>query len=101
MPGVQIPHRPGFWFKGEEVVFVGAYALIVVLTWALVIMNVRAVVQQYVKDRNAVRLYSYLATLLVMCSLIIGVTSAIIQRVIDSENFLLSDNASSIRYYHH
>ena len=76
-----------------------AFVIIVLLTWTLVIMNVRAVVQQFVKDRNAIRLYSYLGTLLVMSSLIIGVTSAIIQRVIDSETFLQSDNTSTVRYY--
>jgi len=81
-------------------VLVAAFVIIVLLTWALVIMNVRAVVQQYVKDRNAVRLYAYLATLLVMGSLIIGVTSAVIQRVIDSETFLQEDNSASTRYYH-
>lgn len=81
--------------------FVGAYAIIVVLTCILVSMNVRAVVQQYVKDKNAIRLYSYLATLLIMGSLIIGVASAIVQRVIDSESFLQMDNISPVHYYRH
>ena len=78
---------------------VGAYAVIVLLTCALVAMNVHAVVQQFLKDQNVVRLYSYLATLLILGSLIIGVSSSIVQRVIDSETFLQSENSSSIRYY--
>jgi hypothetical protein len=87
-------------FESKEIkLLVVAFVIIVLLTWTLVIMNVRAVVQQFVKDRNAIRLYSYLGTLLVMSSLIIGVTSAIIQRVIDSETFLQSDNTSTVRYY--
>ena len=77
---------------------VGAYVVIVLLTWALVIMNVRSVVQQYMKDQNAVRLYSYLMTLLIMSSLIIGVTSAVIQRVIDTETFLRAEDISFIRH---
>ena len=81
--------------------FIAAYAIVVLLTWALVIMNVRAVVHQYVKDRNVIRLYSYLASLLVMSSLIIGVTSAIIQRVIDTEVFLKTDNSALVHYYGH
>ena len=63
-------------------------------------MNVRSVVQQYVKDKDAGRLYSYLVTLLVLSSLIIGVTSAIIQRVIDTEAYLQLDSVSPVRYYH-
>ena len=78
---------------------VGAYAVIVLLTCALVAMNVHAVVKQFLKDQNVVRLYSYLATLLILGSLIIGVSSSIVQRVIDSETFLQSENSSSIRYY--
>jgi uncharacterized integral membrane protein len=77
--------------------FVVAYAIIVVLTCILVAMNVRSVVQQYVKDKNAIRLYSYLATLVIMGSLIIGVSSAIVQRVIDSETFLKLDNTTASR----
>ena len=79
--------------------FVGAYAIIVSLTCILVAMNVRSVVQQFLKDRNAVRLYSYLTTLLIMGSLIIGVSSAIVQRVIDSESLLRADDTSTVRYY--
>ena len=100
MPWVRIPHRPNFSRKGASLL-VGAYVIIVLLTWALVIMNVRAVVLQYVKDQNAVRLYSYLGTLLIMSSLIIGVTSAVIQRVIDSESFLKTEDSGPIRYYRH
>ena len=81
--------------------FVGAYAIIVLLTCVLVAMNVRAVVKQYAKDHNESRLYSYLLTLLILGSLIIGVTGAVVQRVIDSETFLQSEQAASpIRYYH-
>ncbi len=79
-----------------------AFAIIVLLTWVLVAMNVRAVVQQYEKDRNTIRLYSYLTVLLILGSLIIGVSSAVVQRVIDSETYLLSDVASSaVPYYRH
>ncbi len=80
---------------------VGAYVVIVLLTWALVIMNARVVVQQYVKDHNATRLYSYLVTLLILSSLIIGVTSAVIQRVIDTESYLKTDDGGYFRYYRH
>jgi uncharacterized membrane protein len=81
--------------------FVGAYAVIVILTCILVAMNVRSVVQQFQKDGNAARLYSYLVTLLILGSLINGVSSAIVQRVIDSETFLhQEDNVSlGVRYY--
>jgi hypothetical protein len=80
---------------------VGAYAAIVILTWILVIMNVRAVVQQYQKDLNANRLYSYLLTLLILSSVIISVASAVVQRVIDSESYMRLDSANSspVRYY--
>ena len=81
--------------------FVGAFVIIVLLTWVLVIMNVRAVVGQFAKDHNQPRLYSYLATLLVMGSLIIGVSSSIVQRVIDSEAVLrMEKSTSTVRYYH-
>jgi len=62
-------------------------------------MNVRAVVQQFLKDKNAVRLYSYLVTLVLMGSLIIGVSSAIVQRVIDSETLLQTDDTAVVHYY--
>lgn len=78
---------------------VGAYATIVILTWVLIIMNVRAVVNQFVKDRNRVRLFSYLSTLLIVGSLIIGVASSVVQRVIDTEALLRGENPSPIRYY--
>ena len=80
---------------------VGAYAVIVLLTWILVIMNVHGIIQQYDKDHNKIRLYSYLGTLLILGSLIIGVTSAVVQRVIDTESFLKADNNAPvhIRYY--
>jgi hypothetical protein len=79
-----------------------AFVIIVLLTWVLVAMNVRSVVQQYEKDQNTVRLYSYLMVLLILGSLIIGVSSAVIQRVIDSEAYLSSDsNPAIIPYYRH
>jgi hypothetical protein len=79
---------------------VGAYAVIVLLTWVLVAMNVKAVVRQYAKDHNEGRLYAYLVTLLILGSLIIGVTGAVVQHVIDSEIFLQTDQgAFSVRYY--
>jgi hypothetical protein len=79
----------------------GAFAVIVLLTWYLVGMNAVAVVRQFQKDQNEVRLYSYLATLLVVGSLIIGVSSAIVQRVIDAEAYLRSeDDAAPIRHFH-
>ena len=80
---------------------VGAYTTIVALTWILVGMNVRSVVLQFARDRNAVRLYSYLMTLLILGSLIIGVSSAIIQRVIDSENLIEMDQITGIRSFRH
>jgi hypothetical protein len=81
-------------------VLIGAFIIIVIMTWALVIMNVRSVVQRFKKDKNSVRLYSYLTTLVVLGSLIIGVTSAVIQRVIDTEAFLRIDDTTAVRYYH-
>jgi hypothetical protein len=80
---------------------VGAYTTIVALTWILVGMNVRSCVIQFAKDRNTVRLYSYLITLLIMGSLIIGVSSAIIQRVIDSENLIEMDQVAGLRSFRH
>jgi hypothetical protein len=79
--------------------FVGAFAIIVLLTWALVVMNIRSEVDIYIKHRNAVRLYSYMTVLLIMGSLVIGVASAVIQRAMDSEAVLRSDAPSPIRYY--
>ncbi len=79
---------------------VGAFVLIVLLTWILVGMNVRSVVQQFQNDNNASRLYGYLATLLIMGSLIIGVTSAVIQRVIDTETYLKCDDVYASRIFH-
>jgi len=82
--------------------FVAAYVVIVGLTVILVIMNVRSVVQQFAKDRNVVRLYSYLATLLIMAVLITGVTSAVVTRVIDSEALLQQPDATDVvRYMRH
>jgi hypothetical protein len=68
-----------------------AFVVIVLLTWVLISMNAVSVVKQYDKDRNTVRLYSYLFTLLVMGTTIIGVSSAVVQRVIDAEAYLKSD----------
>ena len=82
---------------------VGAFVAVVILTWILVAMNVRAAVRQYDRDRNHIRLYSYLVTLLVLGSLIIGVASAVVQKVIDSENYLQADANESmpgVHYYH-
>lgn len=79
---------------------IGGYAIIVALTCYLVSMNVRAAVHQFSKDRNEVRLYSFLVTLLIAGSLIIGVSGTIVQRVIDSQMFLQSEVSSSpIPYY--
>ena len=73
-----------------------AYVLIVLLTWVLVVLNIRAVVVQYELDHNRVRLYSHLCTLLIVGSFIIGIASSVVQRVIDSETYLNSDkNAPS------
>jgi hypothetical protein len=101
MPWVQIPHRPRFdSIYGDNDLLLGGFAVIVLLTWTLVGMNVRAVVRQYQKDQNVLRLYSYLVTLLIVGSMIIGVSSSIVQRVIDAETFLHSEDASSpIRHY--
>ena len=76
----------------------GAYVVIVLLTWALVVMNVRYVVVQFTKDHNFVKLYSYLITLLVMGSIVIGVASAVIQRAMDVEILLKSDATGPVRY---
>ena len=78
---------------------VGAFAAIVLLTWALVMMNTRSVVLQFTRDHNLIRLYSYLTALLIMGSLIIAVASAVIQRVIDTETLLNSDATSPARYF--
>jgi hypothetical protein len=76
------------------------YAIIVLLTCFLVALNVRSAVRQYGKDRNEIRLYSYLATLMIAGSGIIGLSGAIVQRVIDSENSLMVETANSpIQYY--
>jgi len=79
-------------------VLAGAYVVIVLLTWALVVMNVRYVVVQFTKDHNFVKLYSYLITLLVMGSIVIGVASAVIQRAMDVEILLKSDATGPVRY---
>ncbi len=76
-----------------------AFVIIVVLTWILIAMNVRGIVRQYDKDRNAIRLYSYLVLLLIMGSSIIGVSSAVVQRVIDAETYLKSDQGSPAVHY--
>jgi hypothetical protein len=99
MPQVQILHRP--YFSRGSILLVGAFVVIVLLTWVLVGMNVRAVVSQFAKDHNELRLYSYLVTLLILGSLIIGVASSVIQHVIDSENLLDGDNPSAIHYNRH
>lgn len=79
---------------------VGGYVVIVALTCYLVAMNVRSAVRQFGKDRNQIRLYSFLVTLLIAGSLIIGVSGAIVQRVIDSQTFLQTEVSSSpIPYY--
>jgi hypothetical protein len=80
---------------------VAAFVAIVLLTWILVGMNTVAVIRQFQKDQNVVRLYSFLATLLVLGSLIIGVSSAIVQRVIDAEAYLHSDDdVTPVRHFH-
>jgi FtsH-binding integral membrane protein len=79
--------------------FTGAYAIIVLLTWGLVIMNVRSVVMQFTKDHNFIRLYSFLTVLLIMGSLVIGVASAVIQRALDAEAIMNSETKGPIRYY--
>ena len=80
--------------------FSDAFAVIVLLTWALVVINVRAAARRYEKDRNGIHLYSYAAALLIMGSVIIGVSNAIILRVIDCQAYLLLDAPPSIPRYH-
>jgi hypothetical protein len=76
------------------------FAVIVILTWILVAMNVWTAVKQYEKDNNRIRLFSYMLALLITGSVIIGVSSAIVQRVIDSETYLLTDAPpSAVPYY--
>ena len=79
--------------------FINGFVIIVLLTWALVIMNVRSVVSQFTKDHNFVRLYSYLMVLLILGSLIIGVAGAVIQRAIDAEAYLNTDTRNPVSYY--
>src|SRR5581483_11858545 len=62
-----------------------AYVAIVFLTLVLVIMNVHSVVLRFLEDRNGIRLYSYLGTILVVGSLIIAITNNVVDHVIDSE----------------
>jgi hypothetical protein len=78
---------------------IGAFVVIVLLTWALVVLNIRSVVVQFAKDQNVIRLYSYLGVLLIMGSLITGVTSAVIQRSMDAELFLRLDASGPSHYY--
>ena len=80
---------------------VTAFGVVVLLTWALVIMNIRSVVLQYEKDKNRIRLYCFLSTLLVLGSMIIGITSSVVQRVIDSESYLIAENSMPAAYYRH
>ena len=63
-------------------------------------MNVHAVVLQFMKDQNVIRLYSFLGVLLIMGSLVIGVSSAVIQRAIDVESIMNMETKGPIRYYH-
>jgi hypothetical protein len=82
--------------------FVGAFIIIVLLTWGLVIMNIRSVVREFIKDRNVIRLYSFLTVLLIMGSLVIGVSGAVIQRAMDVEEMLKMDAATGpVRSYRH
>ncbi len=82
--------------------FIAGYAVIVILTCYLIAMNVHAAVKQFLKDRNEVRLYSFLTTLVIAGSLIIGLSGAIVQKVIDTQAQVLIDTASSPipRYKH-
>ncbi len=73
--------------------FASAYATIVILTCYLIAMNVLGAVKQYVKDRNEVRLYSFLTTLVIAGSLIIGLSGMIVQKVYDSRELILSEMA--------
>ena len=78
---------------------IGAFVIIVLLTWVLAVMNIRSVVLQFTKDHNLIRLYSYLAVLLIMASTMIGVASAVIQRAMDVETYLKLDEVSTTRFY--
>jgi len=80
-------------------VLIGAFVIIVLLTWVLAVMNIRSVVLQFTKDHNLIRLYSYLAVLLIMASTMIGVASAVIQRAMDVETYLKLDEVSTTRFY--
>ena len=81
----------------EVILLIGAYTIVVILTWALIIMNMWGVVSQYEKDHNKIRLYSYLTTLLILGSLIIGVASAVVQHVMDSQAILQDEDVSTYR----
>ncbi len=65
-----------------------AYVTVVSLTWVLVAMNVRWVLRQYAKDHVKSRLFSHLATLFILGSLIIIVTHKIVDRVMEAEQEL-------------
>ena len=79
--------------------FVQAFIAIVLLTWVLVVMNVRSEVRRYDKVRNGIRLYSYLAVLVFLGSSIILVSSAVLQRVMDIQTYLLTDTTPVVPYH--
>lgn len=74
-----------------------AYCSIVGLTLILVLMNVHTVVQQLYKDHNRVRFYSYLGTLTITGSLIIIITGSVVDHVITSQLYLVSDTIQSAK----
>lgn len=65
-----------------------AYLTIVALTVLLVILNAHSVVLQFLKDRNHLRLHSYLVTLAFLGSLIIVVSGNVVDRVLSSQESL-------------
>ncbi len=75
--------------------FIGGYVIIVLLTCYLIAVNVRSAVKQFFKDQDEIKLYTYLATLVITGSLIIGVSGVIVSRVMDAQAYLLSDLAES------
>ena len=69
-----------------------AYCSVVALTLILVVMNIHAVMRNYVQDRNSPRLYSYLGTLVIVSSLMVVVANSVVDHVIESEMVLDAEN---------
>jgi len=68
-----------------------AYGVIVFLTGVLVGMNIHAEFLQLLKNRNRMRFYSYMGTLVIVASVILVISGSVVDRVMDSEMTLLSD----------